>query len=87
MKIILDEEKCRGAGFCAVVCPRNCYEIDDNRHIATMPGEERCVQCGACIVQCPFDALYFGSPQGGIIPPEDVRKFKLNMMGKRLVKV
>jgi NAD-dependent dihydropyrimidine dehydrogenase PreA subunit len=87
LEIVLDEEKCRGAGFCEVVCPRNCYEMDENRHKATMPGAERCVQCGACVVQCPFDALSFGSPQGGIIPPEDIRKFKLNMMGKRLVKV
>jgi NAD-dependent dihydropyrimidine dehydrogenase PreA subunit len=87
LKIVLDEEKCRGAGFCEAVCPRDCYEIDETRRIATMPRAERCIQCGACIVQCPFDALYFGSPQGGIIPPEDIRQFKLNMMGKRLVKV
>jgi len=87
LKIVLDEEKCRGAGFCEAVCPRDCYEIDENRHIATIPGAERCVQCGACIVQCPFDALYFGGPQGAIIPPGDIRRFKLNMMGKRLVKV
>ena len=87
LQIVLDEEKCRCAGFCEVVCPRDCYEIDENRHITTIRGGERCVQCGACIVQCPFDALYFSSPQGGIIPPEDIRRFKLNMIGKRLVKV
>ncbi|MFQ6000166.1 MAG: 4Fe-4S binding protein, partial [Anaerolineae bacterium] len=47
---------------------------------------DRCVQCGACIVQCPFDALYFKSPKGEIILPETIRKFKLNLIGKRLVK-
>jgi len=87
LKVVLDEEKCRGAGFCEQVCPRNCYEVDNNRHKATMSGAERCVQCGACIIQCPFDALCFRSPHGGVIPPEDIRKFKLNMMGKRIVKV
>ena len=87
LKVVLDEEKCRGAGFCEQVCPRNCYEVDNNRHKATMPGAERCVQCGACIIQCPFDALCFRSPHGWVIPPEDIRKFKLNMMGKRIVKV
>ncbi len=87
LKIVIDEEKCRGAGFCEVVCPKDCYELDEDQHIATIPRAARCIQCGACIVQCPFDALYFESPQGGIIPPEDVRRFKLNMMGKRLVKV
>ncbi len=85
-KVMLDKKKCRGAGFCELVCPRNCYEVDKNRHVATMPGANRCVQCGACIVQCPFDALYFESPEGEIIPPESVRRFKLNLMGKRLVK-
>ena len=87
LKVILDEEKCKGAGFCELVCPRNCYEVYKNRHIATISRENQCVQCGACIVQCPFDALYFESPKGEIIAPEAVRRFKLNLIGKRLVKV
>jgi len=87
LKIILDEKKCKGSGFCEQVCPRNCYEEDRNRHIATIPRANRCVQCGACIVQCPFDALYFKSPRGEIISPEAIRRFKLNLIGKRLVKV
>lgn len=87
LKIVVDEEKCRGAGFCEEVCPRACYALDKSRHIATILRADRCVQCGACIVQCPFDALHFESPRGEIILPEDIRRFKLNMMGKRLVKV
>ena len=87
LKVILEEEKCKGAGFCEQVCPRNCYEVDRNQHIATIPRAEQCVQCGACLVQCPFDALYFESPKGEIITPEAVRRFKLNLIGKRLVKV
>ena len=87
LKIVVDGEKCKGAGFCEQVCPRNCYEIDKDRHIATMPGGDRCVQCGACIVQCPFDALYFKNQEGEIIPPDMIRKFKLNLLGKRFVKV
>lgn len=87
LKIVIEEEKCRGAGYCEAVCPKDCYELDRSRHIATIPRAERCIQCGACIVQCPFDALHFESPQGEIIPPEAIRRFKLNMMGKRLVKV
>ena len=87
LKVILDEDKCKGAGFCEQVCPKNCYEVDKIRHIATVPRADECVQCGACIVQCPFDALYFKSPKGEILPPESVRKYKLNLIGKRLVKV
>jgi len=87
LKVILDEDKCKGAGFCEQVCPKNCYEVDKVKHIATVPRADECVQCGACIVQCPFDALYFKSPNGEILPPESVRKYKLNLIGKRLIKV
>jgi len=85
--IFLDEAKCRGVGFCEQVCPRNCYEMDLDRHKVILLGPGQCVQCGACIVQCPFDALYFRSPKGDIVSPETTRKFKLNLMGKRLVRV
>ncbi len=87
LKVVLEKKKCRGCGICQQVCPRNCYEIDGSRHIAMIARENQCVQCGACIVQCPFDALHFESPQGKIILPEVIRKFKLNLIGKRLVKV
>lgn len=85
--ISLDEVRCRGVGFCEQVCPRNCYKMDLNERkvILTEPG--RCVQCGACIVQCPFNALFFKSPEGDIVPPETIRAFKLNLAGKRLVRV
>ncbi|MFQ6673828.1 MAG: HgcAB-like fusion protein [Fidelibacterota bacterium] len=85
LEVVLDEGKCKGAGFCEQVCPRNCYEVDRERHVATRPRADLCVQCGACIVQCPFDALFFEAPGGEMIPPETIRKFKLNMMGKRAV--
>jgi len=87
LKVIIDEERCKGVGFYVEVCPRNCYEVDRSRHLATMPRADRCVQCGACIVQCPLDALCFKSPKGEMIPPEAIRKFKLNLLGKRLVKM
>jgi len=47
-------------------------------------GSVRCIQCGACIIQCPFDALYFESPKGDIISPDTIRKYKLNLVGKRV---
>jgi len=79
----IDLTRCHGAGVCEQVCPRNCFVIDKGKHTAAIPGIERCVRCGACIVQCPFDALFFQNPQGEIIPPETVRTFKLNLLGKR----
>ncbi|MFQ6615315.1 MAG: HgcAB-like fusion protein [Fidelibacterota bacterium] len=87
LEVGLDEEKCRGAGFCEQVCPRNCYEVDQVRHKAARPRADLCVQCGACIVQCPFDALYFETPDGSVIPPATIRQFKLNLLGKRRVNI
>ena len=86
LQVVLDEERCKGAGFCEQVCPRNCYEVDRNRHIATIPRLDRCVQCGACIVQCPCDALYFMNRKNEIVFPETIRKFKLNLIGKRKIR-
>ena len=86
LKIVLDAEKCKGAGFCEQVCPRNCFEVDQSARTAAMPRAELCVQCGACIVQCPFDALYFRTPKGETIPPEIIRKYKLNFLGERSIK-
>ncbi|MHA1626646.1 MAG: HgcAB-like fusion protein [Candidatus Asgardarchaeia archaeon] len=87
LEVSLYEGKCKGCGYCRDVCPRNCYEIDEGRHVVIMARPEKCIRCGACIVQCPFDALYSKNPEGKIIPPEIIRKFKLNLIGKRLVKV
>ena len=87
LRIILDEKKCSGCGICGQVCPRNCYEMNKKRHVAIMPRANKCVQCGACIIQCPLDALCFVNPQGKIILPEIIRKFKLNLLGKRFVKM
>jgi len=85
LDVVLDESKCKGAAFCEQVCPRGCYEVDHAEHLAHRIQGDLCVQCGACIVQCPFDALQFESPDGRVITPETVRKFKLNLMGQRLV--
>jgi NAD-dependent dihydropyrimidine dehydrogenase PreA subunit len=85
LKVRLDEDKCDGDGVCVEVCPRNCFELDARQHVATMPRAGQCVQCGACIVQCPCDALWFKGPEGHVVAPEDVRRYKLNMTGKRLV--
>lgn len=87
LRISLDLDRCRGAGFCEKVCPTDVLDVDPVRRLASLSRMEQCVQCGACIVQCPFDALYFTSPDGKVLSPEKVRRFKLNLMGKRLVKV
>ena len=86
LRIILDRKKCKGIGFCEQVCPKNCFKVDKSQQFTTLPGSARCIQCGACIIQCPFDALCFKSPKGDIMSPDIIRKYKLNLMGKRLIK-
>jgi NAD-dependent dihydropyrimidine dehydrogenase PreA subunit len=83
LSIVLDAERCKGAGFCEEVCPRNVFEVDHDRRLASLPRALNCVRCGACIVQCPFDALYFRSPKGEVVVPDTVRRFKLNLLGNR----
>jgi NAD-dependent dihydropyrimidine dehydrogenase PreA subunit len=80
---VLDTGRCRGVGLCEDVCPRNCFTVDRG-HTAFLE-TDACVRCGACIVQCPFDAVHFENSEGEIIPPETIRKYKLNLMGSRLV--
>lgn len=85
--ITVDEEKCKGARFCEDVCPKDCFDFDEQVRVIRIPRGDECVQCGACVVQCPFDALYFENPDTKErIPPEIIRTYKLNLMGARAVK-
>ncbi len=83
LRIALDEELCQGVGVCEDVCPTDVFDVDYDRHSASLPRIQACVQCGACIVQCPYDALYFRSPTGDVLTPETIRRFKLNLLGQR----
>ncbi len=91
-RVVLDRERCRGVYSCWEVCPEACYEkpaaagrgVDGDRTIV-VAHDERCVRCGACIVQCPMDALAFEDGAGDRIEPDVIRRFKLNLLGKRTV--
>jgi NAD-dependent dihydropyrimidine dehydrogenase PreA subunit len=84
-RITLDPDRCEGVNTCVEVCPEGVYrERPDSKKI-DLAHEELCVRCGACVVQCPEDALFFQDDAGGRIPPDTIRRFKLNLMGKRAV--
>jgi NAD-dependent dihydropyrimidine dehydrogenase PreA subunit len=85
LRVELDLGRCEGRAICEQVCPKNCYEIDSKLHKARILKDSECVQCGACIVQCPEDALAFVDPTGLRVPPEQIRKYKLNMTGQRVL--
>ncbi len=87
LHIELDADACRGRAMCWEVCPKNCYIIDTSIHQAVIALSDACVQCGACVVQCPEDALAFIGPGGKRIAPQTIRKYKLNMLGRRAIAV
>jgi NAD-dependent dihydropyrimidine dehydrogenase PreA subunit len=79
-RVALDDERCTGCGRCEQVCPQGVFAVAE---IATLPHAQRCEQCGACIVQCATDALAFTGPGGERVEPATVRRYKLNLMGRR----
>ncbi len=79
-RVTLEPEQCIACDRCVQVCPQGVFAVTD---VASLPHADRCEQCGACIVQCPTDALAFVTPTGERIPPETIRRYKLNLMGQR----
>jgi NAD-dependent dihydropyrimidine dehydrogenase PreA subunit len=75
--------RCKGEGTCIAVCPKNCFQRIKEKPGIIISSPGTCMACGACIVQCPYNALCFTSPGGGEIPPEEIRKYKLTLMGKK----
>jgi NAD-dependent dihydropyrimidine dehydrogenase PreA subunit len=81
--ITLDLDRCAGVFSCWEVCPEACFEKREDVRKVALAHDDRCVKCGACVVQCPQDALYFTDDTGRAIPPDVIRRYKLNMLGTR----
>jgi NAD-dependent dihydropyrimidine dehydrogenase PreA subunit len=84
-RIHLDTERCTGAFVCLEVCPEGVFEREENRKKVTLAHPEQCVRCAACIVQCPRDALYLEDGKNNRVTPETIRRFKLNLLGRRAI--
>jgi NAD-dependent dihydropyrimidine dehydrogenase PreA subunit len=82
-RVTLDIERCVGAYTCWAVCPEAVFEKRTDIHKVAIAHPDRCIRCGACLVQCPQDALSFETPDGRRVEPDTIRRFKLNMLGKR----
>jgi NAD-dependent dihydropyrimidine dehydrogenase PreA subunit len=88
--ITLDRERCQGIHSCWEVCPKACFEKSSPEAPGTgrkvdLAHPEHCISCGACVVQCGQDALYFEDEKGQRVEPDTIRRFKLNLMGRRAV--
>ncbi|MFI5399344.1 MAG: HgcAB-like fusion protein [Candidatus Binatia bacterium] len=86
-RVVLDVNRCTGAYNCWAVCPEAVFEKQPAIHKVAIARPESCIRCGACLVQCPQDALFFEGPEGRRIGPEVIRRFKLNMLGKRATRI
>jgi ferredoxin len=86
-RIALDPERCAGVYRCWEVCPEACFEKLPGERVVALAHDERCVRCGACVVQCPKDALHFEDARGHRIEPDTIRRFKLNLAGRRSLAV
>ena len=79
--ITIDEQRCKGCGYCVEFCPLNCLEISDK---ASQSGyyqpivveAERCNACGVCVKMCPHWAIEVKSHADGknkvIGPPRSI---------------
>lgn len=83
--VTLDLDRCEGVFSCWEVCPEACFEKRQDVRKIALAYDERCIRCGACVVQCPQDALAFENEVGERVEPETIRRFKLNLLGRRTV--
>ncbi len=51
---VLDEEKCILCGFCAMYCPIQCIEMQDQFFYSDL---NFCKGCGVCARECPKKAI------------------------------
>ncbi len=81
----LDAERCTGAADCVKVCPRDVLKMKGKARKVEIARPDACLRCGACVVQCPDDALHFRFDDGRLVPAEQIRRTRMNMLGRRSV--
>ena len=59
IKIIVDYEKCTGAGECVTVCPVDIFEVKEGKAVCDNVGQ--CIECCACVSACPHEAIEHSS--------------------------
>ncbi|HMA83087.1 MAG TPA: 4Fe-4S binding protein [Candidatus Thermoplasmatota archaeon] len=59
IKIVVDYEKCTGAGECVTVCPVDIFELKDGKAVCNNVSD--CIECCACVTACPHEAIEHSS--------------------------
>jgi 2-oxoglutarate ferredoxin oxidoreductase subunit delta len=62
VKIVVDEDWCKGCGLCVAFCPRHAMDLvehmnDRGFHPARLARPEDCGGCGQCATMCPDSCL------------------------------
>ncbi|MEX2737559.1 MAG: ferredoxin family protein [Candidatus Wukongarchaeota archaeon] len=57
--IMVDYDKCIGAGECVEVCPEDVYELVEGK--TTAPRIDDCSECCKCVDACPTEAIEHSS--------------------------
>ena len=83
----LDAARCTGAADCVRVCPRDVLEMTGAARKVAIAHPDDCVRCGACVVQCPEDALHFRFDDGHVVPADQIRRTRMNLLGRRTIEV
>jgi len=58
IRVIFDEDRCKGCELCTTVCPKNIIKMADRinthgYHPAEIINQEECISCGFCAQICP----------------------------------
>lgn len=61
--IYIDKELCKGCGLCIYFCPKEVFEMSDQRNkkgyvFSEAKHPERCILCRQCEINCPDLAIH-----------------------------
>jgi len=62
-RVAIDENYCKGCGFCVEFCPKGCIVISKDKVssqgylLPVFERPERCTGCGICGIMCPAMSL------------------------------
>ena len=62
MVIYFNIKRCIGCQFCVQVCPRGCFEFDDNKNKAKLVEPILCLKCRACEMNCESGVIRIEKP-------------------------
>jgi 2-oxoglutarate ferredoxin oxidoreductase subunit delta len=62
MKVVMDQDLCKGCGICIAVCPKKVFAFSKRRNSYGSPmpepvKENECIACHLCEKQCPDAAI------------------------------